>query len=508
VAPILYQNCVTCHRRGEVAPFALETYPQARTWAQAIKTMTASRKMPPWKAASNGEFHNERHLTGAEITTLAAWADAGAPRGDPKLLPPRPQFASGWKLGEPDLVVEMPETYELGPEGRDLYQCFVIPTQFGENRYVSAVEVQPGNRNIVHHVIGFLDTSGTARKLDAADPAPGFPNPTPGNAPGFAPAGMLGGWAPGNDPRHLPPGVGNLLPRGADIVMEVHYHRNGKTEKDRTRLGVHFVKGPVEKRFRMDGVINRTFRIPPGDAAHVVQGRTTLPRDVTVLSVTPHMHVIGRTMKAVAILPDGKEKVLIDVPDWDFNWQLTYTFKEPVKLPQGTRIEVAARYDNSTGNPNNPNRPPREVTWGEQTTDEMLVFFFGYTVDAERLTGGSGASPDAPAGPPVNVAGTWSLTMMTPAGERQATLILRQEGDKLTGAYRAGMAGDVPLSGAVRGDRVTFKVEMKAGERTFAADFEGKLADAALGGNWEFGTLVSGKWTAVRQVEEAKPATP
>jgi hypothetical protein len=500
VAPILYRNCVTCHRKGEVAPFALETYPQARAWARAIKTFTASRKMPPWKADSNGEFHSERRLTDAEIATLAAWADAGAPMGDARRLPPLPQFAAGWKLGTPDVVVEMPETYELGPDGRDVYQCFVIPTSYSEDRWVAAIEVAPGNRRVVHHVIGFLDTSGTARKLDAADSAPGYTNPTPGNAPGFTPAGLLGGWAPGNDPARLPPGVGTLLPKGADIVMEVHYHRNGKPELDRTRLGIHFVQGPVEKRLRMDAVINRTFRIPPGDADHLVRGSAQIPQNITVLGVTPHMHQIGRSMTAKAVLPDGTVRPLIHVPDWDFNWQLTYGYKEPVKLPDGTRIEVSARYDNSSANPHNPSKPPREVTWGEQTTDEMFVFFFAYTVDAEQLTRPA-SDAETPAGPPVNVAGAWALTMATPAGEMKATLTLEQEGETLRGTYQGAMGPPAQITGGVRGSRVTFKIEAKEGERSFSASFDGKLTDSALSGAWEFGAIASGKWTAARKPE-------
>lgn len=395
VASILQQNCVVCHRRGEVAPFALETYPQAVVWAKAIKSYTASRKMPPWKADSHGEFHDERRLTQAEIATLGAWADAGAPYGDPRRLPPPPRFRAGWKLGQPDMIVEMPESYALAADGRDIYRCFVIPTDLAEDRWVSAIEVQAGNRAVVHHVLAFLDTSGAARKLDAADPGVGYTNPTPGNAPGFQPAGLLGVWAPGNEPRHLPAGVGNRLPKGADIVLEVHYHKNGKPESDRTRFGVYFAQGPIEKGLRRTAVFNLGLRIPADAASHEVPAGWTLPEDITLLDVFPHMHLIGRAMKAKAILPDGQEKLLVDVPDWDFNWQLTYTFKEPLKLPKGTRIAVTARYDNSAGNPNNPNKPPREMKWGEQTTDEMCALLLDYTRDAERLTAARPAPPGA-----------------------------------------------------------------------------------------------------------------
>ncbi|MCS6775161.1 MAG: redoxin family protein [Chloroherpetonaceae bacterium] len=411
VAPILQQNCLVCHRQGEVAPFALETYAQARVWARQIKIYTQNRRMPPWRANSNGEFHNERRLTDQQIATLAAWVDAGAPPGDLKQTPPPPKFPSGWQLGEPDVVLEMPETYEVPAEGRDVYRCFVIPTGFTEDRWVTGVEVRPGNRAVVHHVIGYLDRSGRARQLDAADPGPGYNNPTPGNVPGFVPVGMLAGWAPGNAPQVMPPGVGMLVPRGADLVLEVHYHMNGKPEKDRTKIGLHFAKGPIEKAMHTMAVLTTSIRIPPGEANHVIRTNNivylpdainpmfrmglSLGQDITVLSVMPHMHLIGRSMKVRAILPDGSERLLVDVPDWDFNWQMTYVFKQPVRLPRGTRLEVEARYDNSSSNPFNPNTPPKEVRYGEQSTDEMCVAFLNYTQDSQRLNTNSGAAATA-----------------------------------------------------------------------------------------------------------------
>lgn len=385
VAPILQQNCQVCHRAGEVAPFALENYRQAANWAQQIKAYTANRKMPPWKADSHGEFYNERRLTNAQLATLAAWADAGAPQGDPKDLPTPPQFKSGWKLGEPDEVVQMPETYSVGEDGRDIYRCFVIPTSYGEDKWVSAVEVHPDNRRVVHHVIAYLDTSGTARKLDAADPGPGYTNPTPGNVPGFTPAGILAAWAPGNEPRLLPDGIGNLIPKGADIVLEVHYHKDGKPEYDRTSFGIYFSKKPVAKRMGIHFVGNFDFQIPANAENYVITASDVLNDDITVLGVAPHMHVVGRTMRAVATLPDKTQKQLVYVPDWDFNWQLTYAYKEPVKLPKGTRIDITATYDNTAKNPNNPNKPPKLVTYGEQTTNEMCLFGMVTTNDTEDL---------------------------------------------------------------------------------------------------------------------------
>src|SRR5687767_4494690 len=223
VAPILYKNCLPCHRKDEVAPFTLESFQDAAPKAALLKAVTAKRSMPPWKAESHGEFQDERRLSDEQIRLIAAWADSGAPEGDRRQLPPMPTFPKGWQLGEPDLVVEMPESYDVPADGKDEYRCFVIPTSFDSDRYVSALEFQPGNRRVVHHIIAYLDQNGKARQLDSADSGPGYENPTAGSGPGFFPAGFMSGWAPGNDARLLPDGVGNLLPKGADIVLEVHY---------------------------------------------------------------------------------------------------------------------------------------------------------------------------------------------------------------------------------------------------------------------------------------------
>lgn len=396
VAPILQKNCQVCHRAGEVAPFGLENYKEAATFAKLIKTYTANRKMPPWKADSSGEFHDERRLTQAEIKTIAAWVDAGAPEGNPKDLPMPPKFGSGWQNGQPDQIVEMPVDYDVPAEGNDIYRCFVVPNENKEDRWVSTVEVMPGNRAVVHHVLIYLDKGGNARKLDAADPGPGYTNPTPGNFPGFLPVGGLGGWAPGNQPFVLPPGIGMFLPKDTDIVIEVHYHMNGKPEKDRTKFGIHYSKVPVEKRIRSLVGVDTTFQIPAGNPDYVVKTKQladlssfkfgkTVQDDITVRGITPHMHLIGRKMKVTAIFPDKTEKVLVNVPDWDFNWQITYNFKAPVRLPKGTEILVEARYDNSANNPNNPNKPPKLVGYGEQSTNEMCVAFLSYTLDSEQL---------------------------------------------------------------------------------------------------------------------------
>jgi mono/diheme cytochrome c family protein len=386
VATIIRNNCATCHRPGEVAPFSLLDYQDIKKRARQIALVTKSRYMPPWKADSHGEFVDERRLTEEQIATLSAWANAGTPEGDPRELPPPPKLPStwnGWHLGPPDLVTGMPVSYKLGADGADVYRCFVIPTDGKEDRYISALEVHPGNRRIVHHVIAYLDTSGTARKLAAADPGPGYTST--GGGPGFLPSGFLGGWAPGNEPHRLPDGIGNSLPKGADIVLEVHYHKSGKPETDQTKIGIYYAKGPVSKRIRILPVLNPFFKIPAGAPDQVVNASMPVFKNMTILAITPHMHLLGRSMAVFATLPDKTTRPLIRVPEWDFNWQITYGYKEPVKLPGGSTVSLVAHYDNSPRNPRNPNTSPRDVTWGEQTTDEMCIAFLSYTLDSEDL---------------------------------------------------------------------------------------------------------------------------
>ncbi|MBV9849985.1 MAG: ascorbate-dependent monooxygenase [Armatimonadetes bacterium] len=383
IAPILDQKCVTCHRAGEVAPFALTSYADVKSRAAFIAAVTRSRTMPPWKAASHGEFADERQLTDAQIALIQKWSAEGAPLGDPQAVPPTPHFSSGWQLGAPDAEFQPARSYTLAAEGNDVYRCFVVPTHFSEDRWVSAMQVRPGNAKIVHHVIVYLDSKGRGRQLEAEthDGNPGF------NGVGFSATGALGGWAPGNEPRLLPPGVGIQLPKGADIVVQVHYHKDGRPETDLTRLGLYFAKGPVDKRLGIYPLAAWLW-IPPGDAHYVTHSDLTVPADSTLLEVMPHMHLLGRTMTVTAARPDGTKQSLVNVPDWDFNWQSTYVYKQPVNLPKGTKIHLTATYDNSASNPRNPTSPPKLVTWGEQTTDEMCIAFLFYTVDAEHLSQG------------------------------------------------------------------------------------------------------------------------
>lgn len=391
VAPIIDAKCAGCHHAGEVAPFALTSYHDVKPRAAFIAAVTQSRYMPPWKADSHGAFLDERTLTDAQIAVLQKWSAEGAPLGNPAAVPPTPHFTHGWSLGKPDAEFAPAAPYAVAADGNDVYRCFVVPTHFAEDRWVSAMQVWPGNRKVVHHIIVYLDTRGKARQLEAQthDGNPGY---TSFGGVGFDAAGALGGWAPGNEPRRLPPGVGIWVPKGADLVIQVHYHKDGKPETDLTKIGLYFAQGPVDKALRIYPLTANLW-IPPGDAHYTTHREITNPTDSTLLEIMPHMHLLGRTMTVTATPPGGTPETLVDVPNWDFNWQSTYVYKQPVPLPKGTKIDLTATYDNSLDNPRNPNSPPKAVTWGEQTTDEMCIAFLFYTEDAEHLTRGQSGPP-------------------------------------------------------------------------------------------------------------------
>jgi hypothetical protein len=385
VAPILYAKCATCHHAGEVAPFSLTSYEDARGKALTIAAAVERKQMPPWQAASHGEFENERTLSADQIKILQEWAANGAPAGNLKAAPKSPTFTPGWQMGPPDFVGQPSGSYPVEAEGPDDYRCFVIPTNFDSDRYVTDVEVRPGNRKVVHHVLLYLDTNRVARGMHSKDGKPGYQS---FGGPGFTPSGSLGGWAPGLQPVRLGDGEGFLLPKGADIVMQLHYHRDGKPEEDLTRVGLKFANAPVDKKVRWEAIGEVLLDIKPGDKHYTVDTTLKVPRDITILDVIPHMHWLGHDMLVTATLPSGKTEKLIDVTHYDFNWQTRYTYKDPIEIPAGTTLHMVAHYDNSTDNPRNPNNPPKEVTFGEQTTNEMCFAFFSYTLDKEHLRKG------------------------------------------------------------------------------------------------------------------------
>jgi hypothetical protein len=394
VVRIFQANCQTCHHPGDIAPFSLMTYADAHVRAADIKSMTQQRKMPPWKPAQScGVFDSPRILSQTDIDTLARWADNGAPEGNPADLPPPIDFAGGWALGQPDLVLGNAQAY-TPPAVGDMYRCFSMPTNLTEDQYVSAIDVKPGDRQTVHHVIAFIDTSGASQALDDADPAPGYQC---FGGPGFAitnlSATTLGGWAPGARPVMLPPEVALSLPKASRIVLQVHYHPHGPAPlPDQTQIGIYYDKRKPTQLMRILPLINNTFTIPPGDPNYRVTTDFSLPIfpriDAHIWLIAPHMHLLGRKMHVDATPLAGQSQCLINIDDWDFNWQGMYRFKDPIPLSAGTKLSLEAFYDNSPGNWRNPNDPPKSVSWGEATTDEMCIAFLGFTIDSENLPAG------------------------------------------------------------------------------------------------------------------------
>lgn len=387
IAPIIYSRCMTCHRPGEVAPFPLTACAEVAAHAPMIVEVTAARTMPPWMPRSAGQprLVGERWLDRREIELIAAWAAAGCPPGDEDDLPPTPRFEPGWRLGVPDLVVRMPRAFTVPADGPDILQNFVIPLDVPADKLVAAVEFHPGDRRVVHHAVLFLDESGTARRLDAATPEPGYGN---FGGPGFLPSGALGGWSAGNTPRRLPGGRGRYLKKGADLVVQVHYHPDGVERNDQSEIGLFFVDEPLDRlladRQRLVGSIwaaNYEIDIPAGATSHPVRAAYRLPREVTVVGVVPHMHLLGTSVVVRANLPDGTSRPLVDIPAWHYAWQDEYYFDQPFTLPAGSEIVVEAVFDNSARNPSNPSSPPRRVTWGEGTLDEMLFCFVLVSAD-------------------------------------------------------------------------------------------------------------------------------
>ncbi|MBY0551782.1 MAG: redoxin family protein [Candidatus Obscuribacterales bacterium] len=382
IAPILYNRCASCHHAGEVAPFPLMSFEDAKKRADTINAVVQAGYMPPWKPAHGfGEFKASRALSEREIQSIKQWVENGAPSGDLAKAPEPPKFSSDWRLGPPDLILTMDQTFQVPADGPDIYRCFVIPTGLLKNKYVSAVEFKPGNRKVVHHALFFLDNTGVAKKKDSQDKTPGFQS---FGGPGFIPTGGLGGWAPGNSQQPLPEGIARIIRAGADLVIQEHFHPTGKPEQEKSTIGIYFSK-TTPKRLLLPVVVrSRGIDIPANESHHEVKASFELPIDMQLVNVTPHAHLLAKQIKAVATQPDGKKIPLIQIKSWDFNWQEQYTFLNPIKLPRGSRIEAEFVYDNTQGNPRNPNSPPKRVYWGEQTTDEMAILFFGAIAERQE----------------------------------------------------------------------------------------------------------------------------
>ena len=383
IAPIVYANCVTCHRPGEAAPFSLITYDDVRRRGKLLADVTRQRLMPPWQATHGyGDFADERRLTDEQIKAIADWVNAGMPEGDAAKMPPLPKFSDGWHLGTPDLVLQMTEPFDVPASGPDVFRNFVLPSGITEDKWVRAVEFRPSARAVVHHALFAYVPGGSLRTVNGADGHPGFRGVAPiGLNPRGGGSGPLGGWAVGGTPRFLPEGQALPVARNSDIVLQMHFHPTGKAQREQSTIGLYFAKTPPERRMlnlQLPGLfgVGAGIDIPAGEKSYAIESSATLPVDVKVFAANPHAHYLAKEMKATATLPDGTTRPLLWIQNWDFNWQDGYNYKEPVVLPKGSRIDVRISWDNSAANPHNPSNPPKRVQWGEQSTDEMGTIGF------------------------------------------------------------------------------------------------------------------------------------
>ena len=404
VAPIMFAKCASCHRPGEVAPMPLLSYSDARPWASAIKQRVSTRMMPPWHAdPAHGTFRNDLRLSDREIDTIVRWVDGGAREGESSALPPLPKFPEGWQIGTPDAVFEMAQEFDVPVSGEIPYQYFEVPTNFTEDRWMQAGEVRAGDRAHVHHIIVYVREPGrtvrpnvvSVRSIPntaAAPVPPATPRPQPAAAPrpvaqggGRPPGGgdaMLVNWAVGEDaPIHLP-GTAKRIPAGSTLVFQVHYTTNGKPGRDRSRVGLVFAKEPPQREIRTGLIANALFAIPPGADNHAVEAEATFSEDVKIYSMHPHMHLRGKDMTYHLIYPDGRDEIILNVPKYDFNWQLVYNPTKAIFAPKGTKLHVDAHFNNSSANKFNPD-PNRTVYRGRMTWEEMMSPFFSIITDAK-----------------------------------------------------------------------------------------------------------------------------
>jgi hypothetical protein len=355
VAPIFNKACIECHRAGEIGPFALTSYKESRPWARSIKEKVVAKTMPPWLADPNhGKFANDRSLSEKEIATIADWVDGGAAEGNPKDLPPTPKFAEGWNIGKPDQIFKLPEPFAVPASGVVDYKYFNVATNFTEDKWVTAAEIRADKRNVVHHIIVFVMDKGQQK--------------------------LLVGWAPGEQPAQMSNGLAKKIPVGATLRFQVHYTPNGTEAKDQSYVGLIYAKEKPKNELQTMPILNGRFVIPPGDPNYQVESTFTFKDDGYIHSLMPHMHLRGKDFKYTVTYPDGKSEVILSVPKYDFSWQSNYNFTVPIRAPKGTRVDCLAHFDNSTGNKFNPDAT-KEVRWGDQTWEEMMIGWMSYTLD-------------------------------------------------------------------------------------------------------------------------------
>lgn len=361
VAPIINQYCVSCHRPEQVGPMSLMSHKEIRPWAKSIRRKVSEKTMPPWHATKYKiGFSNDRSLSQEQIDTIITWIDSGMKKGDPADLPPMPEFSDGkWQLGEPDMIVTLPEITIPG-DSPDVFEDLLVKLNLKEDRWLTAIEVLPGNTNVVHHVIVYQTRGFTV------DPM----------------GGWLGAWAAGMQPMAFPEGTGRLLRKGHGIIGDMHYHPTEFKEVDQTKFGLYFADSPddIKKELVNVWIMNAGFRIPAGAKNHEVRSQKLFRQSGSILSFSPHMHYRGKDFNYTAKYPDGTEELLLQVENYDFGWQTIYKLKEPIHIPAGTIVECVAHFDNSTDNKDNPD-PTIDITFGTDSYDEMMIGFLDFIVD-------------------------------------------------------------------------------------------------------------------------------
>ena len=389
VAPIVFDACVSCHRAGGPAPFPLTTYDEVRRRATQVAEVTRTRFMPPWKVHEDiGTFVGQRMLTAREVGILNQWAKNGAPEGEPRDLPPLPKHADGWLLGRPDLVVKPEAAFTLPAQQSDAFRIFAIRIPVTARRYVTGIEFHPGNARVVHHANIRIDRTPATRALDAADPLPGYDGLMPRSAE--YPEGHFLGWTPGQVAPLVQPELAWTLEPGSDLVVQLHMQPSGAEEEVLPEVGFYFTDRPPQRTPTILRLGSQGIDIPAGDGRYVIRDSYVLPVDTQLLAIQPHAHYRATKILGVATFPDGSDRHLMFIPDWDFRWQHVYREVQPIALPKGTRLSMEYTYDNSALNPRNPELPPARVFWGQRSRDEMGDLWFqllaSNDADRARLT--------------------------------------------------------------------------------------------------------------------------
>lgn len=382
VAPILYNNCTQCHIEGGIAPFSLVGYQKASTYASAVRNATEARRMPPWPADVNYQrYAHERILSNEEISTIRNWVENGKPIGDTTLAPADPKLQRGSSIQGANINLKMPD-YNVNTSS-DEYRCFVLPSGLTQDEYLKAIEVIPGNLRVVHHALIFYDTSNLPVQLDAADPLPGYLS---FGGTGSNSSQLIGLWVPGSEPYYFPNGFGIPVLKKSNIILQIHYPGGVKNVIDSTRVILKTSSSPHRAvaiasalNHAAPSLQNGPLYIPAGQIKSF-NNKYTLPANVSIFTVGPHMHLLGKSIKSYGVTTANDTIRFFDIPKWDFHWQRAYTFRKVMKIPVGTVLQGYATYDNTTANPNNPNNPPQAVGLGEGTGDEMFLVYFWYTL--------------------------------------------------------------------------------------------------------------------------------